>query len=49
MHVQLDSWLSRLSMSGLVRLYAIANSGWAQNEHVSGTDIQTPVILGRQI
>lgn len=49
MHVQLDSWLSRLSMSGLVRLYAIANSGWAQNAKVSETDIQTPVILGRQI
>jgi GR25 family glycosyltransferase involved in LPS biosynthesis len=48
MHVQLDSWLSRLSMGGLVRLYAIANSGWAQNAQVSETDIQTPVLPASQ-
>lgn len=49
MHVQLDSWLSRLSMGGLVRLYAIANSGWTQNAQVNETDIQTPVLPASQM
>jgi hypothetical protein len=43
MHMQLDSWLSSLSMRGSVNVYAIANSGWGQNALVSESDIQTPV------
>jgi hypothetical protein len=41
---QIDSWLSDLSESGEIKIYALRDSGWSQNERVSSTDIQIPLI-----
>ena len=41
---QIDSWLSDLSEAGEIKIYALRDSGWSQNECVSSTDIQIPLI-----
>ncbi len=41
---QIDSWMSDLSESGELKIYTLRDSGWLQNEAVSNTDIQIPLV-----
>jgi glycosyl transferase family 25 len=41
MDMQIDSWLSVLSLQDRLKIYKVANGNWHQNTEVNSTDIQT--------
>jgi GR25 family glycosyltransferase involved in LPS biosynthesis len=41
---QIDAWISDLSQSRTLNVYAIRNSNWLQNDEINSTDIQIPLI-----
>ena len=41
---QIDSWLSDLSESRDINIYALTGTQWNQNENINTTNIQTPMV-----